>query len=97
MDGDLFPGRPDHPDFWRLSESVLKQDGRLQEENTSFEEVMAEFVDVDSVTYMAEERAKFILHHVGMTSEHMKGLLMTVYLDAFTTGVSFQKAGGKRD
>ena len=97
MDGDQFPGRPDHADFWRLSESVLKQDGKMQEGQESFETVMSKIVDIDSICYMAEQRAEFLLDKTGMRhSQVLKGLLMSMYLDAFTTGVGFQQAGGTR-
>lgn len=96
-DDEQFPDRPDTLDFWRLSESVLKQDGKASETNESFHTVLAELVDVESIVYMSEQRATFLIHHTGIPySEVLKGLLMTVYLDAFTTGVNFQKAGGTR-
>jgi len=97
MDGDQFPNRPDHPDFWRLSESVLKQDGKFSEGVDPFETVMAKIVDVESVIYMAEQRANFLIDRTGVPhSTVLQGLLMSVYLDAFTTGVGFQQAGGTR-
>lgn len=98
MDGDQFPGRPNHADFWRMSESVLKQDAKFSESNgDSFETVMAQIVDVESVIYMAEQRSEFLIAKTGVPhSQVLKGLLMSVYLDAFTTGVNFQQAGGTR-
>jgi hypothetical protein len=97
MDGDLFPDRPDHPDFWRLSESVLKQDGKFSEGNEPFETVMAQMVDVESIVYMADQRADFLLDKTGAPKTLMlKGLLMSMYLDGFTTGVGFTQAGGTR-
>ena len=96
-DDDQFPDRPDTLDFWRLSESVLKQDGKASETTESFHTVLSELVDVESDVYMAEQRSTFLIRHKGLPySEILKGLLMSVYLDAFTTGVNFQKAGGTR-
>lgn len=96
-DDEQFPNRPDTLDFWRMSESVLKQDGKASESGDSFHTILAELVDVESVIYMAEQRAMFLINHKGLPySEILKGLLMSVYLDAFTTGVNFQKAGGTR-
>ena len=97
LDADQFPDRPTHLDFFRLSESVLKQDGRAQEGTDPFETVMGKIVDIESIVYMADQRAEILIARTGVQhSLALKGLLMSVYLDAFTTGVSFQQAGGTR-
>lgn len=56
------PERPDTPDFWVLSDIILKFDGDTSEGGKSFDEVIAEvypglnLVD-DTVAYMAMQRA----------------------------------------
>lgn len=51
------PGRPDHPDFWKLSETVLGMDA-LTEETHGFEDALAAIpVDAQSLVYVAQQRA----------------------------------------
>lgn len=78
-----FPGRPNHPDFWRLSSAVLKLDG--QSTDKEFPEIMAPLVDVASLTYMATNRvSRFPVHPAA------------VWMDGFAAGVVFQQEGGHR-
>ncbi len=56
--------RPDHPDFWRISEVILAADGAIEaatSEGAKAKEWKARtsaVVDIDSVQYAAMERAK---------------------------------------
>lgn len=60
------PNRPDHPDYWRISEVVLKLDGRTQnpdvsdeERQKSFQELYNGVADIESITYVAFHRTAF--------------------------------------
>lgn len=97
MFGD-FPDRPDHPDFWRMSDVVLKLDGRMQEGGTeeTFVESIAESIDMDSVMYMAQERCSILLEQMGAPMALLP-MLMTTFMTSVVTGIEFQKAGGHRE
>lgn len=82
------PGRPDHPDFWKLSEIILEMDGKFSEgEGEDFEAFIREQIDVDSVTYMALQRA-LRLQGRGLDS------IAAIYLEAFIVGRTFERRYG---
>jgi len=55
--GDVY-GRPDHPDFWKLSEVLLSMDAETDTPG-GFEKAVADAnVDVASLTYVALQRAR---------------------------------------
>lgn len=91
---DIFghhPGRPDHPDFWRLSETVLKLDGRLAEDPTAFESTVGEVVDLETCTYMAKQRAMRVMMHLGIdfdttTGRQLLAALASAWIDGFMVG-----------
>jgi hypothetical protein len=91
---DLFgsyPGRPDHPDFAKLSEIVLQQDGRSYD--ADFDTHMARFVDPDSLGHMARERSRRIADGLAsnLTMEDMVSAFSALYLDAFMLGYLFHE------
>lgn len=103
-----FPDRPQHPDFWRISEVVLQLDSRLAEENLPDEEIQAqvsEVVDLDSLQYMAAHRSgqclKQIMDDMELP-EPVRELLTPIifpimaasWSDAFLMGATFQERGG---
>lgn len=86
MDGENFPGRPDHPDFWLLSEAALWVDGKS--EDTPIPEIVGTAVDFNSAMYMAKQRiAKFY----GFHPDNVSPKLIAVYLDAITIGARIQR------
>jgi hypothetical protein len=115
------PARPDHPDFWRMSEVRLMLDGRTQnpdvsdeERQKSFTELYGDAADIESITYMAfmrtlkafgpEGAAKMeeaLAQLAGTTSSRLtmqqRTTVMALYMEAFVTGVEFQKRGGHQE
>lgn len=95
--------RPNHPDFWRLSETVLKYDGRVQEAVQRGEDgptvvsaCIEEIVDGESLAYMALQRAFRILGiqtsaDVASNAEKV-AMLATMYTEAFVMGASYQQS-----
>src|SRR5689334_3053540 len=87
-------GRPVHPDFWRISETVLSNDGPMEEAKTPEEKERAWrsrvnlAVDIESVTYMAMQRARMA---TGERDLPLLGRVTTVWIDAFVTGVGFER------
>ena len=89
----FFPDRPQHEDFWRLSQTALWLDGRAKED---LEDVTADFVDVESVEYMAEQRADLLLQALGFnhSPRSLKVLVTSCILGGIVHGIAFEKAGG---
>ena len=94
-----FPGRPDHPDFWVLSQVIIDQDSRSDNQTIPFGDRIAQVVDPDSLVYMAKQRALRILGP--NASRGQLARLASVWLDAFMAGAAYQvektKQGGEGD
>lgn len=52
-----FPNRPDHPDFRRLAAIARALDSRAEEEGFDLREHLAQYLDPESVLYVAQQRA----------------------------------------
>lgn len=88
-----FPKRPTHPDFWRISEVVLQQDGNATEGAKSTEEIVKDTVDLESLTYFAMQRGGMACQ-ASRLPESLAPVLGSVWMDAFIAGAQFQKRGG---
>lgn len=93
MDGDKFPDRPNTPDFWRLSDTVLQQDGAT--EDTDIEDIVAGRCDLGSLAYMATQRASGVLGEWAHPDAVAK--LAAVWMDGFLAGQGFESKGGHRE
>lgn len=90
-----FPDRPTHPDFWRISEILLANDGDATEGRRSIPEIVTAVVDVESLTYAAKQRARIACEALGLpTSDGWVAKLASVWIDAFTAGATFEQRGG---
>lgn len=101
--GDLFgpnPQRPDTPEFWRMSEIILKLDGRMDAARTDEEKevVWNDNVekwagDQDALVFVAFQRAMRVLElsTVGDVKANMDILLrlMVLYSEAFQVGAEY--------
>lgn len=94
-----FPDRPQTPDYWRIVEVVNQQDGRYTEDGQEMPQIVADIVDEKAVTYMAMNRALMVQKLAGAAQpdDTLTQVLASVWVDAFTAGVRFEKAGGHRD
>lgn len=94
------PARPDHPDFWKLSDIILQMDGALAEAPTQeakdvvWEAFFKDVIDTKSLNYLGFQRA---IRAIGVTTvagvqEHMNEIIkMTVlYTEAFLVGTRFK-------
>lgn len=98
-DDAQFPGRPNHLDFWRLSDVVLQQDGAMQENKTEaqFRALVDEHIDLDSAAYMAQQRAAKLCDDLGAPRDPMLLSAVTAaFLTGVVAGISFEKKGGRR-
>lgn len=91
-----FPGRPQHPDFWRISNVVLELDGHASE-GVSMSEIVAKLIDEQSLTYMAEQRALWAKHNLPGLTMAAPPALAAIWLTAFAAGIRFQQEGGHRE
>lgn len=92
-----FPDRPQSPDYWRISEVVMQQDGRATEGGEEMPQVIADIVDERAVTYMAIDRARMVQQGSGMRENPvLTQMFAALWVDAFTAGIRFEKAGGHR-
>lgn len=90
FDDPQHPDRPQHPDYWRLVDAVNYFDGESNEGGKELDEVLVGFVDPDSATYMAIQRALRVNRVTGVPTQP----LASMWLDAFVAGVKFQQDGG---
>lgn len=91
----LFPDRPDHPDFWALSEIIVANDKHTDNGGDPFE-----IIDCDehSMLYMARQRgmrvARF-LRESGRITEPDDGPTISqhaaTWVDAFAAGLALGK------
>lgn len=88
-----FPGRPDHPDFARLADIVLQQDGRSHDADFDYGTYLGQFIDPASIRHMAVERSKRTASHLprDLTLEDMVMALSAMFIDAFTIGYRFHE------
>jgi len=79
--------RPDHPDFWTLSNVVIQIDA-MAEQHQGFTEIVGRMIDIDSVTYMAEQRA---IRAMGPNaSPATRSLIGATWIDGFMAGINYQ-------
>jgi hypothetical protein len=84
-----YPNRPEHPDFWLLSQVLIDNDA-VADSGESFEDIMARYIDVESVAYAVNQRA---LRAVGpMATNAVRAKYGAVWLDGFLAGVRYQHA-----
>ena len=87
------PNRPTHPDFWRISEVLLQNDGQATEGGQSMGEIVKETVDLKSLTYIAQQRGGMACQRMGLP-ESLSMVLASTWMDAFMAGARFQQRGG---
>lgn len=99
------PERPDHPDFWKLSNVCLKLDSGLDptnpDEGAKERQYQARLDEIDidgkSLAYVATQRAYRVLgieNHGDLLDPNkmmMVAMLASVWLDAFAHGVLFER------
>lgn len=103
------PLRPDHPDMMKVTEVVLKMDGRVDVANMTedqleagFKESLAE-VDIDEkvLAYVATQRAFRVLGIETRGQLMAKALetakIASTWTDGFVAGALFAQKGGSND
>jgi hypothetical protein len=91
-EGDFFndpkyPDRPKHPDLWRLVDSVNYLDGEATEGGRGVEDIIGDFIDPDSLIYMAKQRVLRGQMQASIFGRiDFEALAVSLYLDAFALG-----------
>jgi hypothetical protein len=100
------PDRPTHPDFWKLSELILKMDAEMQEARTTaqkdaiYERYIGEVAEIDmrSLTYAAMQRA-FRAYEVRTRGDLQRSTnranvmrFTTAYMEGFILGSQWQQS-----
>lgn len=88
-----FPGRPDHPDFWLISESVIERDAQ-SESGQNPQEIAGRWIDPESASYAAVQRAALMAQAVphGLSgTAAKKAIAATAWLDGLLTGMRVQQ------
>lgn len=79
-----FPTRPQHPDFWLLSQVVIDNDDNW---TGRFEERLAQYIDPESLFYLVTQRAQ---HTSGDPATLTK--VAGAMIDAFILGCGYTRA-----
>jgi hypothetical protein len=85
-----FPDRPQHPDFWRLVSAVNYLDGEATEGDRPTQDILAQYVDGDSLVYLAQQRFLRALEAMG-DDLNVQDFGLVLYMDAFCLGVQFTR------
>lgn len=102
------PDRPDHPDFWKLSDVVLRHDGQATDPTAAFnmDERIARDIKPEVLTYMIGQRVAAMMQRGPLAQElarvpKVAAMLSVIAqasaLDAFMIGVEWQKAKQNTD
>lgn len=102
---DMMPGppnRPDRPEFWHLSEIVLGQDAKAEDE-AGLLAVIEAVIPEEVLTYMAEQR---VLHSFdrdpvfglmrGPLRVHFFIAAVAMWHDAFCAGAMYERKYGEK-
>jgi hypothetical protein len=86
-----FPNRPDHPDFWLISQALIDTDA-LADSGQSTPDITGRIVDTDSLIYAAEQRVRLIIGkgHLNPSTRIMIAM-NALWLDAFVAGTQYQR------
>jgi hypothetical protein len=102
LDRDQFPNRPEHPDFWRLVDVINYLDGETSEGGRPLEAITDEYVDTESMVYLAKQRAlRAITQLIGLGHFSDEGrviiemALTSAEMDGFVAGARFEREHGK--
>lgn len=91
-----FPDRPTHEDFARLSAILAERDAALDSKAESLEQRVSGYVDIDSLVYVAKQRAMRLLKITTGDEAREKFEEIThyiaVYIDSFLLGAAYERA-----
>jgi len=89
-----FPGRPDHPDFWLLSQALTDLDAQ-SDAGQDFVQVAGRLIDPASAVYVAQQRAQRAMMQSSPGVSGVRAAFSVVgaaWLDGLLTGMAVQRA-----
>ena len=99
--------RPDHPDFWRISEIYLESDAAMDEAEGDQKDVVwhdrvSDVVDLNSAMYAAMNRTMLAFGNpmaseggpAGKITLRQHAAVSALWVEAFMAGAMFQQRGG---
>lgn len=90
-----FPDRPQHPDFWRLSEQMLALDAKALDYGV--EAALRGVVDEASAIYVAQQVSINAVNQVlGKANPFVSTAIASAFIQGLAVGIGFQRAGGHR-
>lgn len=83
------PERPDHPDFWLISQALIDTDKQTRHSggDQDWPTITGRYVDPVSLLYVAMQRG---LALAGPFDQELIAKLGSVWVDAFIAGIKFQ-------
>lgn len=94
-----FPNRPDTADFWLLAEVVQDFDSAA-DDGTPIDRLIAPIVDMDSLVYMAQQRALRAQMAdnplIAQSKLPLEVKLAGLWMEGFAAGAQFQKRKGRK-
>jgi hypothetical protein len=87
MTDPAFPGRPDHPDFWLLSQTVLDLDAQA-DSGQPVTDILGRYLDPDSVLYMARQRTLRAVKQPRAGLAPAMPLITGAWMDGFMAGIA---------
>jgi len=97
INDQLFPNRPDHPDFWAMVDATNYLDGQASEGEVSPPDIVKEYVDVESLLYIVNQR---VLRGAQVRPDilldtDLRAMCMALYVDAFALASRFAEMKGE--
>lgn len=90
--------RPDHPDFWKLTEIVVQFDRDTKNDHEEYERILASAVDPKTLAYVATQRAMRVVGVTGVTTLSQITRqrtdierLASVYVEGFLLGYRYRE------
>ncbi len=88
MTDPRYPGRPEHPDFWLISQGLIEQDAQAEGG-----QAFGRYVDLASLTYVAEQRALRLYQadrRLVYGAVEVQTRIAAAWMDAFIQGIRFE-------
>lgn len=95
MTDPRFPNRPDHPDYWQLSEVLVTHDAEM-DTGGNFDDAVGRYIDLPSLAYAANNQAQMGMQRIGAAgkvvwdSRTVRMLMASTFISSFLAGMKYQ-------
>ena len=86
MSDPRFPDRPNHPDFYLISQALIDTDARA-DAGEDLGSIVSDVVDPASLLYAADQRA---LRMAPFASQAESAKMKSIWIDAFNAGAVYR-------